>query len=76
MRCPVHTIDGYFQGVIHMNIGSAITLIQVFFGIVIGIYFLNLLRSQQSNRLLLKRVAQRAREAKTYARNLFNRALI
>ena len=45
-----------------MNIGSAITLIQVFFGIVIGIYFLNLLRSQQSNRVAIEKESRKELE--------------
>ena len=38
---------------------SAITLIQFFFAIVIGLYFLNLLRSQQGNRVAVERESKK-----------------
>ncbi|MCX7780454.1 MAG: ATP-dependent protease LonB [Negativicutes bacterium] len=39
--------------------GSAISLIQFFFAIVIGMYFLNLLRSQQGNRVAVERESKK-----------------
>lgn len=42
-----------------MDFGSAIALLQVFFAIVIGLYFLNLLRTQQSNRVAIERESRK-----------------
>ena len=41
---------------------SAITLIQFFFAIVIGLYFLNLLRSQQGNKVAVDRESKKEME--------------
>ncbi|HHW98070.1 MAG TPA: ATP-dependent protease LonB [Firmicutes bacterium] len=42
-----------------MDFGSAIALLQVFFAIVIGLYFLNLLRTQQSNKVAIERESRK-----------------
>lgn len=42
-----------------MDIGSVITLVQVFFAIVIGLYFLNLLRSQQGNKVAIEKESRK-----------------
>lgn len=42
-----------------MDIGSVITIIQVFFAIVIGLYFLNLLRTQQGNRVAVEKESRK-----------------
>ncbi len=36
-------------------LGNVVIMIQLFFAIVIGLYFLNLLRSQQGNRIAVER---------------------
>ena len=41
---------------------NVITLIQFFFAIVIGLYFLNLLRSQQGNRVAVERESKKEME--------------
>ena len=43
-----------------MALGGILTIIHVLFAIVIGVYFWNLLRSQQGNRLAIE--ASRARK--------------
>lgn len=42
-----------------MDFGSAIALLQVFFAIVIGLYFLNLLRTQQGNKVAIERESRK-----------------
>ncbi|MDP2872158.1 MAG: ATP-dependent protease LonB [Bacillota bacterium] len=42
-----------------MNIGSILTLVQFFFAIVIGLYFLNLLRSQQGTKVAVDRESKK-----------------
>lgn len=41
------------------SLASAINLIQIFFAIVIGLYFLNLLRSQQGNRVAIEKESRK-----------------
>jgi Lon-like ATP-dependent protease len=43
------------KGEIMLSLGSILMIIQVFFGIVIGIYFWNLLRSQQGNKVAVEK---------------------
>lgn len=45
-----------------MSIGALITLIQVFFAIVIGLYFWNLLRSQQGSKVVVQRESRKELE--------------
>lgn len=45
-----------------MNIMSVVILVQVFFGIVIGLYFWNLLRSQRTNRVAVDRESKKELE--------------
>lgn len=45
-----------------MNIGSAVAMLQVFFAIVIGVYFLNLLRMQQGNKVAVERESRKELE--------------
>lgn len=42
-----------------MALGSILTIIQVFFAIVIGLYFWNLLRSQQGNRVAVEKESRK-----------------
>ncbi len=42
-----------------MSLGSFLTIIQLFFGVVIGIYFWNLLRSQQGNRVAVEKESRK-----------------
>lgn len=42
-----------------MDLSGAITLVQVFFAIVIGLYFWNLLRSQQGNRVAVEKESRK-----------------
>lgn len=42
-----------------MNLSGAITIIQVFFAIVIGLYFWNLLRTQQGNRVAVEKESRK-----------------
>ncbi len=42
-----------------MSLGSIITLINLFFAIVIGIYFLNLLKSQQGSKVAVERESRK-----------------
>lgn len=41
------------------GIGGFLTFVQIFFGIVIGLYFWNLLKSQQGNRVAVQRESQK-----------------
>ncbi len=41
------------------GIGGFLTFVQIFFGIVIGLYFWNLLKSQQGNRVAVQRSPKR-----------------
>ncbi|MEW6173460.1 MAG: ATP-dependent protease LonB [Bacillota bacterium] len=43
----------------HGNFAGILTVIQVFFGVVIGLYFWNLLRAQQSGKVVVKRDSHR-----------------
>ena len=45
-----------------MNIMSVVILVQVFFGIVIGLYFWNLLRNQRTNRVAVDRESKKELE--------------
>ncbi|NLW16463.1 MAG: ATP-dependent protease LonB [Firmicutes bacterium] len=45
-----------------MDLGSAIAILQVFFAIVIGLYFLNLLRTQQSNKAAIEKESRKELE--------------
>jgi len=45
-----------------MDFGSALAILQVFFAIVIGLYFLNLLRTQQSNKIAIERESRKELE--------------
>lgn len=42
-----------------MNIGSILTFIQLFFAVVIGLYFWNLLRSQQGNKVSVEKESKK-----------------
>jgi len=42
-----------------MSWGSFLTIVQLFFGVVIGIYFWNLLRSQQGNRVAVEKESRK-----------------
>lgn len=42
-----------------MNIGSILTFIQFFFAVVIGLYFWNLLRSQQGNKVAVEKESKK-----------------
>lgn len=42
-----------------MNIGSAITIIQVFLALVVGLYFFNLLRTQQGNKVAVEKESRK-----------------
>lgn len=42
-----------------MNIGGVLTIVQFFFAIVIGLYFLNLLRSQQGTKVAVDRESRK-----------------
>jgi len=42
-----------------MGLSGAITIIQVFFAIVIGLYFWNLLRTQQGNRVAVEKESRK-----------------
>ncbi|NPV27218.1 MAG: ATP-dependent protease LonB [Firmicutes bacterium] len=41
------------------GVGGFLTFIQIFFGIIIGLYFWNLLKSQQGNRVAVQRESQK-----------------
>jgi Lon-like ATP-dependent protease len=47
------------QGWCVMNIGSAITIIQVFLALVVGLYFFNLLRTQQGNKVAVEKESRK-----------------
>ncbi|HBK85626.1 MAG TPA: ATP-dependent protease LonB, partial [Firmicutes bacterium] len=42
-----------------MNIGSAITIILVFLALVVGLYFFNLLRTQQGNKVAVEKESRK-----------------
>ncbi len=45
-----------------MNISSIVTLVQFFFAVVIGLYFWNLLKSQQGNKVAVERESRKEME--------------
>lgn len=60
-----------------MEFGMVIMLIQLFFGVVIGLYFWNLLRGQKTNRSAVERESRKELEkAAQGAFNLTHQAVV
>lgn len=53
-----------------MNMGGIFYVVQVFFAVVIGLYFLNLLRSQQGNKVAIEKESRREVEKLTRLRKI------